>query len=103
MKNVKDVLATHTTSTLPIVVPIADKLDFKLLSLDLSHYYKTLQNNYNDKLQYIEKLKCIRNDLKTDLANSQKQLEDYQALLDKYQFPDIQVLSNFLEKHSKDK
>ena len=135
---------THTTSTLPIVVPIADKLDSKgnvlldgnvllgnivciskarlgdyiadltpdemkqvdtaiALSLDLIHYYKTLQNNYNDKLQYIEKLKCIRNDLKTDLANSQQQLKDYQTLLDKYQFPDIQALSNFLEKHSNDK
>lgn len=134
---------THTTSPLPTVVPIADKLGAKgnvlldgnvllgnivciskarledhiadltpdemkqvdtaiLLSLDLNHYYQTSQNKYNDKLQYIEKLKSIRSDLKADLANHKQKLDNYQALLDKYHFPDIQALSDFLKKHSKE-
>lgn len=99
---------THTTSTLPIVVPIAEKKDFsgKLildgnvllgnitcvskarlsdyitdlsademkavdkaisLSLGINLHYQTLQNMYDDKLQYIEKLKNNRTLLQTDL------------------------------------
>ena len=101
---------THTTSNLPIVVPIAPKVDengntildgnvllgnitcvskarlgdyiaelsteeMKLidkaisLALGINHYYKTLQNEYNDKLQYIDKLKHRCNTLQQELES----------------------------------
>ncbi|MCQ5141456.1 type II toxin-antitoxin system PemK/MazF family toxin [Enterocloster bolteae] len=134
---------THTTSSLPIVVPITDKLDDKgniildgnvllgnivcvskarlgdyitnltvdemkqvdsaiALSLDIYHYYQTLQNKYNDKLQYIEKLKSTRDKLQKDCADQKTQINNFQNLLAKYNLPDIQSLANFLEKHSKE-
>jgi len=133
---------THTTSTLPIVVPIADKLDSSgnvildgnvllgnivciskarigdyvadlssdemkrvdaavSISLDLNHYYQTIKNSYNDKLQYIEKLQKNRNDQKKDLLRQQEKLDRYQVLLDKYHLSDIQALSDLLDKYSK--
>lgn len=135
---------THTTSTLPIDIPIVNKFDSGgniildgnvllgnivcvskarlgdyivdltpaeikqidhaiSLSLDLNHYYQTLQNSYNDKLQYIERLKKIRNDLNNDLADQQKKLADYQALLEKFHLPDIEALEKVLNKHLKDR
>ena len=134
---------THTTSTLPIVVPIAEKKDSsgKLildgdvvlgnitcvskarlsdyitdlsademkavdkaisLSLGINHHYQTLQNMYDDKLQYIEKLKNNRTLLQTDLDSKQQQLDKFQELLDTYQFSDIQNLADFLEKSQKE-
>ena len=134
---------THTTSTLPIVVPIAEKKDSsgKLildgdvvlgnitcvskarlsdyitdlsademkavdkaisLSLGINHHYQTLQNMYDDKLQYIEKLKNNRTLLQTDLDSKQQQLDKFQELLDTYHFSDIQNLAGFLEKSLKE-
>ena len=113
---------THTSSKLPIVIPITDKFDSsgKLilsgnvllgnitcisksrlgdyitflspdemnavdnaisLSLGINHYYKTLQNMYNDKLQYIEKLKESRTKLQADLDMKQQQLNELQNIL----------------------
>lgn len=135
---------THTTSALPIVVPIADKKDSsgKLIldgnvllgnvtcvskarlgdyitdltagemravdkaisiSLGTNHYYQTLQNMYNDKLQYIEKLKSNRSSLQADLTAKQQYIDDFQKLLDTYNFSDVQSLENFLEKNRKEK
>lgn len=133
---------THTTSTLPIVVPIAEKRDSfgKLildgnvllgnitcvskarlsdyitnlsteemnavdkaifLSLGVNHHYQTLQNIYNDKLQYIEKLLHTRTLLQTDLDSKQQQLDKFQNLLNTYHFSNIQNLADFLEKSLK--
>lgn len=130
---------THTTSTLPIVVPIANKKDSSgkpildgnvllgnvtcvskarlgdyitdltademhavdkaiSISLDTNHYYQTLQNMYNDKLQYIEKLKSNRSSFQADLTAKQQYIDDFQKLLDTYDFSDIQSLEHFLEK-----
>lgn len=135
---------THTTSTLPIVVPITEKRDSsgKLildgnvllgnitcvskarlgdyitdlssvemkavdkaisLSLDINHYYQTLQNMYDDKLQYIEKLKHNRSLLQSDLDSKQEQIDNFQKLLDTYHFSDIDNLADFLEKSRKEK
>lgn len=135
---------THTTSALPIVVPIAEKKDSsgKLIldgnvllgnitcvnkarlgdyiadltademravdkaisiSLDTNHYYQTLQNMYNDKLQYIEKLKSNRSSLQADLAAKQQYIDDFEKILDTYDFSDVQSLENFLEKNRKEK
>ena len=135
---------THTTSKLPIVVPIAEKKDSsdKLildgnvllgnitcvnkarlgdyitdlsvaemkavdkaisLSLDINHYYQTLQNMYNDKLQYIEKLKANRSLLQADLDLKQQCIDDFQKLLNTYHFTSIQSLADFLEKFLKEK
>lgn len=135
---------THTTSTLPIVVPITEKRDSsgKLildgnvllgniicvskarlgnyitdlssvemkavdkaisLSLDINHYYQTLQNMYDDKLQYIEKLKHNRSLLQNDLDSKQQQIDNFQKLLDTYHFSDIDNLADFLEKYRKEK
>lgn len=129
---------THTTSTLPIVVPIADKVDSSgkvildgnvllgnitcvskarlgdyvtdltpnemravdkaiCISLSINHYYQTLQNDYNDKLQYIEKLRESRSKLQSDLASQQAQIDEIQALLDKYNFSDTSSLATYLE------
>lgn len=135
---------THTTSALPIVVPIAEKKDSsgKLIldgnvllgnitcvskarlgdyiadltademravdkaisiSLDTNHYYQTLQNMYNDKLQYIEKLKNNRSSLQADLAARQQYIDDFEKILDTYDFSDIQSLEKFLEENRKEK
>lgn len=53
---------------------------------------------YNDKLQYIEKLKSNRSSLQADLTAKQQYIDDFQKLLDTYDFSDIQSLENFLEK-----
>lgn len=131
---------THTSSKLPIVIPITAKFDTcgKMildgnvllgnitcisksrlgdyitdltpdemkavdnaisLSLDINHYYKTLQNMYKDKLQYIEKLKEKRANLQSDLDATQKQLDEFQNLLNNYHFSDINSLKNFLDKN----
>lgn len=133
---------THTVSTLPLVVPIADKVDSSgkvildgnvllgnitciskarlgdyitdlspsemkavdkaiSISLSINHYYHTLQNSYNDKLQYIEKLKETRSKLESDLANQQTQISEIQSLLEKYNFSDISSLEAFLENNLK--
>lgn len=135
---------THTTSALPIVVPIAEKKDSsgKLIldgnvllgnitcvskarlgdyiadltademravdkaisiSLDTNHYYQTLQNMYNDKLQYIEKLKNNRSSLQADLAAKQQYIDDFEKILDTYDFSDVQSLEKFLEENRKEK
>lgn len=135
---------THTTSALPIVVPIAEKKDSsgKLIldgnvllgnitcvskarlgdyiadltademravdkaisiSLDTNHYYQTLQNMYNDKLQYIEKLKNNRSSLQADLAAKQQHIDDFEKILDTYDFSDVQSLEKFLEENRKEK
>ncbi len=134
---------THTTSTLPIVVPIAEKKDSSgkiildgnvllgnitcvskarlsdyitdlsademkavdkaiSLSLGINHHYQTLQNMYDDKLQYIEKLKSNRTLQQADLDSKQQQLDKFQELLDTYHFSDIQNLADFLEKSQKE-
>ena len=135
---------THTTSKLPIVVPIADKKDsfgklildgnvllgnitcvskarlgdyitdltvdeMKLVdkaisvSLDINHHYQTLQNIYDDKLQYIEKLKKGRAMFQADLDAMQHRIDEFQALLDNYSFADIKSLADFLGKALKEK
>lgn len=68
------------------------------LSLDIHHYYLSLQNEYNDKLQYIDKLTAHRAQLESELNQKQQQLTGLYNLLDKYHCPDITALSNFLEK-----
>ena len=135
---------THTTSALPVVVPIAEKKDSsgKLIldgnvllgnitcvskarlgdyitdlttdemravdkaisiSLDTNHYYQTLQNMYNDKLQYIEKLKNNRSSLQADLATKQQYIDDFEKVLNTYDFSDVQSLEKFLEENRKEK
>lgn len=129
---------THTNSTLPIVVPIAEKVDSSgntildgnvllgnitciskarlgnyitdltpdemkavdkaiSISLNIDHYYRTLQNKYDDKLQYIEKLKNARSKLQSDLAAQQIEFDEMHDLLKKYNFSDISDLATFLE------
>lgn len=129
---------THTTSRLPIVVPITAKTDTSgktildgnvllgnitciskarlgnyitdlsademkavdkaiSISLDINHHYVTLQNMYNDKMQYIEKLKNNRTQLQAELNAKQQQLDQLQKLLDKYHCTDIESLTKFLE------
>lgn len=129
---------THTNSTLPIVVPIAEKVDSSgntildgnvllgnitciskarlgnyitdltpdemkavdkaiSISLNINHYYRTLQNKYDDKLQYIEKLKNARSKLQSDLAAQQIEFDEMHDLLKKYNFSDISDLATFLE------
>lgn len=133
---------THTTSPLPIVVPIADKFDSSgkvildgnvllgnitcvskarlgnyitdltpnemkavdkaiSISLNINRYYQTLQNSYNDKLQYIEKLKETRSKLQSDLSTLQAQISKFQAILEKHNFSDISDLAVFLENIQK--
>ena len=60
-----------------------------------------MKNMYDDKLQYIEKLKNNRTLLQTDLDSKQEQLDKFQELLDIYHFSDIQNLAYFLEKSLK--
>ncbi len=130
---------THTISTIPVNVPVAEKrdpsgrliLDGNILlgnitcvskarlgdyitdlsaeemravdkaislSLDINHHYQKLQNMYNDKLEYIEKLKENRTLLQADLDEKQRCIDDLQKLLDTYHFSDIRELADFLEK-----
>ena len=65
--------------------------------MDINHYYVTLQNMYDDKLQYIEKLKNCRTQLQSELNSKQQQLDEIQKLLDTYHFTDLKSLTIFLE------
>lgn len=71
------------------------------ISLNINHYYQTLQNDYDDKLQYIEKLRDSRSKLQSDLAVRQTQIDEIQAILDKYNFSDVSSLAAYLENISK--
>lgn len=134
---------THTTSTLPIVIPIADKMDASgnvildgnvllgniicvskarlgdyvtnltpdemkavdkaiSLSLGIEHYYTTLENMYNDKLQYIEKLKAKRSELQSELTVTKQKLDDFENLLAKYKLKNSDDLEKFIEKNLKE-
>lgn len=68
------------------------------LSLDINHYYKTLDNMYNDKLKYIEKLKEKQNQLQQDLDSKKGQLDEFQAILATYNIKDAKELKNYLAK-----
>lgn len=57
---------------------------------------------YDDKLQYIEKLKSNRTLQQADLDSKQQHLDKFQELLDTYHFSDIQNLAEFLEKSLKE-
>lgn len=135
---------THTTSRLPIVVPITAQIDATgktildgnvllgnitciskarlgnyitdlsademkavdkaiSVSLDINHHYVTLQNMYNDKLQYIEKLKNTRAQQQAELNAKQQQLDQLQKLLDKYHCTDMESLTKFLENSLSEK
>ena len=132
---------THTSSRLPVVVPISSKtdtngnviLDGNVLlgnitciskarlgdyitnlsseemkkidsaisfSLGIYHHYQTLENLYNDKLQYIEKLKGQIFSLQKKLNSSQQQLDDFHLLLNQHHFQNIEELSDFIKKNS---
>lgn len=56
------------------------------LSLSLYHHYQSLENKYNDKLKYIDKLKSQRDSLQSNMNQMQQQLENFQTLLDQYHF-----------------
>lgn len=71
------------------------------MSLSINHYYRTLQNKYDDKLHYIEKLKDARSKLQSDLEIQQKQIKEIQNLLEKYSFSSISDLTVFLENSLK--
>lgn len=129
---------THSTSNLPVVVPITNKVDSSgkvildgnvllgnitcvskarlgnyitdltanemravdkaiSISMNINHHYQTLQNMYDDKLQYIEKLKKSRLKLQSDLTAQQTQINEIALLLEKYNFSDIASLAAFLE------
>lgn len=111
---------THTNSTLPVVIPIADKfnengsliLDGNVLlgniicvskarlgdyittlnkdemkkvdeaiaiSLDINHYYLTLKNIYDDKMEYIDKLKQNIDTLKSEITEKDRKIESLNA------------------------
>jgi mRNA interferase MazF len=122
---------THTSATVPVVVPIADKLDASgntildgnvllgniiciskarlgnyiadltddemnkidtaiAFSLGIKHHYDTLLNIYNDKLNYIEKLKQQREESHNDI-------QAIENLLAEYGFNDIPELAEYLK------
>jgi mRNA interferase MazF len=122
---------THTSATVPVVVPIADKLDASgntildgnvllgniiciskarlgnyiadltddemnkidtaiAFSLGIKHHYDTLLNIYNDKLNYIEKLKQQREESHNDI-------QAIENLLAEYGFNDITELAEYLK------
>lgn len=130
----------YTSSQLPVVIPIATKLDTsgKILldgnvllgnitcvsksrlgdcittltsdemkkvdsaiskSLDINHYYQTLQNKYDDKMKYIEKLKTNRTNLEAELAHANSELDSFKNLLQLYNLNNIEELNFFLKEH----
>lgn len=73
------------------------------LSLSLYHYYQSLENKYNDKLKYIDKLKSQRDFLQSNINQKQKQLEELQSLLNQYHFLSLTELSEFLKNFHENK
>lgn len=71
------------------------------ISLYINHYYQTLKNSYDDKLQYIEKLRSERSKLQSNLTEKLNQIEEFETLLKKHNFSDISHLATFLENLSK--
>lgn len=128
---------THSSSTLPIVVPISDKLDSAgdiildgnvllgnivcvskarlgvyitdlspnemkrvdeaiAISLDVKRHYDKLNNMYNDKLQYIDKLKSKISALEEKLLNKDVQLKEFEDLLTENGLKDINELKSMI-------
>lgn len=123
---------THTSSTLPVVVPIANKLDSSgniildgnvllgnivcvsksrlgdfvttlspnemndvdkaiAISLDVKRHYDTLNNMYNDKLNYIEKLKQKITKLQSDVTEKDNELNRFIVLKDEFGIADLET------------
>lgn len=128
---------THSSSTLPIVIPISDKLDSAgnvildgnvllgniicvskarlgahitdlspdemkrvdeaiSISLDVKRHYDKLNNMYNDKLQYIDKLKSKISALEEKLRNKDAQLKEFEDLLTENGLRDINELKSII-------
>lgn len=131
---------THTSSTVPVVVPISDKFDSAgniildgnvllgnivcvskarlgnyitdltddemkkvdssiALSIGIKHHYDTLQNMYNDKLNYIEKLKKQRENSQNKIQDLKQQLDLYHNLLSDYGLHNISELADYLKNN----
>lgn len=69
------------------------------ISLDVKHHYQTLENIYNDKLEYIDKLKANHFDLQNELMHTKSELDSFKKLLELYNFSDIESLKDFLKKN----
>ncbi len=128
---------THSTSILPIVIPISDKLDSAgnvildgnvllgniicvskarlgvyitdlspnemksvdeaiAISLDVKRHYDKLNNMYNDKLQYIDKLKSKISALEEKLQNEDAHLKEFKDLLTENGLKDINELKSMI-------
>lgn len=71
------------------------------VSLGILHHYNTLQNMYNDQAQHLQKLQEQNTLLKENLHNFQQQFDSFQAVLDKFNFSDINSLADSLAKNTK--
>jgi mRNA interferase MazF len=69
------------------------------ISINLKHYYKTLSNQYNDKLEYIEKLNAIRKKLNEELEEKKKFEDKVNQLLSLYNISSIDELDTILSKN----
>lgn len=60
-----------------------EKIDEAIsISMGIKHYYDKLNNIYNDKLNYISKLKEKIDTLQKDLSNKEKELNEFRKLKD---------------------
>lgn len=69
------------------------------ISLDVNRHYQTLKNIYNDKLEYIDKLKTNRCNLQAELEHTNSELDSFKKLLEVYNFSDIHSLEKFLKEN----
>jgi mRNA interferase MazF len=65
-------------------------------SFDLLHYHKTLENKYNDKLIYIDKLNAIRRKLEDELKAKQLFEDRVNVILKNHKISSIDELDNIL-------
>ncbi|NLM76137.1 MAG: type II toxin-antitoxin system PemK/MazF family toxin [Clostridiaceae bacterium] len=66
------------------------------ISLDIKRHYDKLRNMYNDKLQYIEKLKSKISGLEEKLRKEETQFREFKDLLAEYGLNDIKELKTLI-------
>lgn len=71
------------------------------ISLDIKRHYDKLNNMYNDKLQYIEKLKSKISGLEEKLRKEDTQFQEFKDLLAEYGLNDIKELKSLLADNQK--
>lgn len=92
-------LGDYITNLTPVEMKRVDEAI--AISLDIKRHYDKLSNMYNDKLQYIEKLKNKISRLEEKLRKEDTQFREFKDLLAEYGLNDIKELKTLIADNQK--